>query len=147
MKTYREEMVIDVDAQRAWLALQNMQDWLPLLSTNTNISYEHDGTFFFAGRTYDITTKEGVVMHCRITEVNEPARYIKIRAEHKPLVSQLTCSVEPLEKNTCRLVRTQSYPGFFGWLFTKFFNKREAGETGEYLEVWGKYAKNHMETQ
>jgi len=44
------------------------------------------------------------------------------------------------------MVRTQSYPGFVGFLFNLFFKRREAGETSEYLEVWKNYAQNQLQT-
>lgn len=83
-------------------------------------------------------------MHAQIMKIDEEHHSVDICAEHKPLVSLLSCSIEKIDENSSRLVRRQSYPGFFGFIFTTFFNKREAGETGEYLKVWAEYSKTNL---
>ena len=140
MKSYIENLDVDISAERAWEGLKHMNKWLPLLSTNKAVKYDLKGAFFHEGRLYDCVSKEGVVMHAEIIKIDEENLSVEIRAEHKPLVSLLSCSIERLSDTSCRLVRKQSYPGFFGFLFTTFFNRREAGETGEYLKVWAEYS-------
>mgnify|MGYP000941140660 FL=1 len=85
-------------------------------------------------------------MSCEISEVNEDTFWIEIHARHFLLHSILNCQVIPLTSSSCQLVRTQSYPGFVGFLFNLFFKRREAGETSEYLEVWKNYAQNQFQT-
>ena len=85
-------------------------------------------------------------MACEISEVKEEAFWIEIHASHSLLHSILNCQVVPLTSSTCQLVRTQSYPGFVGFLFNLFFKRREAGETSEYLEVWKNYAQHQLQT-
>lgn len=80
-------------------------------------------------------------MDCIIYSVDEENKKIEIHAEHKPLKSVLTCSVTELGNGSCKLMRTQGYPGWFGVIFTTFWGKRESGETGEYLDVWETHAK------
>lgn len=140
MKTYREEMICNTSPQTAWKALQEMNVWLPQLSTNKEVKYQEDGGFFYQGRKYTVVTKEGISMDSEIYKVDESKRCIEIHASHAPLKSVLTCSVEAIDDTHCKLVRTQAYPGWFGFLFTRFFNKRESGETSEYLQVWARHA-------
>ena len=85
-------------------------------------------------------------MSCKISEVNEDTFWIEIHARHSLLHSILHCQVIPLTSSSCQLVRTQSYPGFVGFLFNLFFKRRETGETSEYLEVWKNYAQNQLQT-
>ena len=91
-------------------------------------------------------TKEGIKMSCEISEVKEETFWIEIHASHSLLHLILNCQVIPLNSSTYQLVRTQSYPGFVGFLFNLFFRPREAGETSEYLEVWRNYAQNQFQT-
>lgn len=140
MKTFVESLEVNASVQQAWKALLKMDLWLPKLSTNRSISWQRDQhPFCVQGRQYQCTTKEDVVMTCQIVEVNEALREIRIRAEHRPLVSLLTCQIESIDAQRCRLIRRQSYPGLVGWLFTKLYQKREANETGEYLKVWARF--------
>ena len=141
MKLYREEKTVSIPADIAWEALKEMNIWLPELSTNKAVDYDNNGVFFKSGRKYKVTSKEDVVMDCVIYSVDEENKKIEIHAEHKPLKSILTCSVEELGNGSCKLMRTQGYPGWFGVIFTTFWGKRESGETGEYLDVWETHAK------
>ena len=145
MKQYVEMIDVDISAQTAWQALQNMHKWLPLLSTNQKIDYENGDNFLVDGRKYTITTTEGILMRCQIKHINQEKYSVELYAEHKPLVSHLTCTIIPLDNEHCRLIRTQRYPGIIGFLFTHFFNKREANETSEYLTVWSNYAKQLLD--
>ena len=146
MKTYTDKLVVNMKAEVAWEALKIMDRWLPSLSTNQAIYFEGGEDFFYEGRKYHIVTKEGIKMSCEISGVNEEAFWIEIHARHSLLHSILNCQVIPLTSSTCQLVRTQSYPGFVGFLFNLFFKRREAGETSEYLEVWKNYAQNQLQT-
>lgn len=141
MKLYREEKTVNIPVDIAWEALKEMNIWLPKLSTNKGVDYDNDGVFFKPGRKYKVTSKEDVVMDCIIYSVDEENKKIEIHAEHKPLKSILTCSVTDLGNGSCKLMRTQGYPGWFGVIFTTFWGKRESGETGEYLDVWEIHAK------
>jgi len=116
------------------------------LSTNQAIYFKGGEDFFYEGRKYHIVTKEGIKMSCEISEVNEEAFWIEIHARHSLLHLILNCQVIPLTSSTYQLVRTQSYPGFVGFLFNLFFKRREVGETSEYLEVWRNYAQNQLQT-
>ena len=146
MKIYTDKLVVNMKAEIAWEALKMMDKWLPNLSTNQAIHFEGGEDFFYEGRKYAIVTKEGIKMSCKISEVNEEAFWIEIHARHSLLHSILNCQVIPLTSSTCQLVRTQSYPGFVGFLFNLFFKRRETGETSEYLEVWKNYAQNQLQT-
>lgn len=146
MKTYTDKLVVNMNAEVAWEALKMMDKWLPNLSTNQAIYFEGGEAFFYEGRKYDIVTKEGIKMSCEISEVNEDTFWIEIHARHSLLHSILKCQVIPLTSSSCQLVRTQSYPGFVGFLFNLFFKRREAGETSEYLEVWKNYVQNQLQT-
>ena len=146
MKTYTDKLVVNMNAEIAWEALKMMDKWLPNLSTNQAIYFEGGEDFFYEGRKYDIVTKEGIKMSCEISEVNEEAFWIEIHARHSLLHLILNCQVIPLTSSTYQLVRTQSYPGFVGFLFNLFFKRREVGETSEYLEVWRNYAQNQLQT-
>ena len=141
MKLYIEEKVVNIPADIAWKALKEMNVWLPKLSTNKGVDYDKDGVFFKQGRKYKVTSKEGVVMDSEIYSVDEENMEIEIHAEHKPLKSILKCRVIDLGNETCKLMRIQGYPGWFGVIFTVFWGKRESGETAEYLDVWEEYAK------
>ena len=146
MKTYIDKLIVNMKAEIAWEALKMMDEWLPSLSTNQAIYFKGGKDFFYEGRKYHIVTKEGIKMSCEISGVNEEAFWIEIHASHSLLHSILNCQVVPLTSSTCQLVRTQSYPGFVGFLFNLFFKRREAGETSEYLEVWRNYAQNQFQT-
>lgn len=102
-------------------------------------------TIFFEGRKYTITTTEGIVMHCQIKHINQENYSVELSAKHKPLISHLACTIQPLGDHQCRLIRTQSYPGIFGFIFTKFLNKRESNETSEYLTIWDNYARQLLD--
>ena len=141
MKLYIEEKVVNIPADIAWKVLKEMNVWLPKLSTNKGVDYDNDGVFFKQGRKYKVTSKEGVVMDSEIYSVDEANMEIEIHAEHRPLKSILKCRVIDLGNETCKLMRTQGYPGWFGVIFTAFWGKRESGETAEYLDVWKDYAK------
>lgn len=52
MKQYVEKIDVDISAQTAWQALQNMHHWLPLLSTNQKIEYQKDDYFFRRSKIY-----------------------------------------------------------------------------------------------
>lgn len=147
MKKYEESLVCDINSEIAWNALKMMNEWLPRLSTNKGVKYDLNGDFFYEGRKYEVVTKEGIVMNSEIYKVEEENKYIEIHASHSLLKSILTCSVEKVDENTCKLVRTQAYPGLVGFIFTTFFYKREAGETGEYLKVWSAYAIEKMKKE
>lgn len=143
MKVYTETLICNTNAKLAWEALKNMNLWLPELSTNKSVNYDHDGDFFYQGRKYEVVTKEGIVMDCEIYMIDENYKKIEIHARHSILKSLLTCSIEEIDNQHCKLIRTQAYPGCFGFIFTKFFNRREARETSEYLKVWSCYAESN----
>ena len=146
IKTYIDKLIVNMKAEIAWEALKMMDEWLPSLSTNQAIYFKGGEDFFYEGRKYHIVTKEGIKMSCEISEVNEEAFWIEIHARHSLLHSILNCQVIPLTSSTCQLVRTQSYPGFVGFLFNLSFKRRETGETSEYLEVWRNYDQNQLQT-
>lgn len=142
MKRYTEELLVDIPADTTWKALTQMHIWLKDLSTNKSVNYHDDGLpFCYTGRTYYVETQEGITMSSQLTCVDAEKRRIDIRAEHKPLVSLLSCEVIAIDETRSKLVRTQAYPGIFGALFTLFYNKRESGETSEYLRVWADFAQ------
>lgn len=142
MKMYKKDKILNVSSVYAWQALKEMNKWLPDLSTNSKISYLLDNEFFVIGRKYKITSKEGIVMNCELYNIDEENMIVEIHAEHKPLKSILVCRVLDLGDNRTKIIRRQGYPGWFGKIFTVFWGNRESGETAEYLEVWGKYAKS-----
>lgn len=148
MKTYTEELEVDVPAAIAWESLTRMNVWLKRLSTNKDVTYANDQMpFCVSGRTYVVTTKGGLEMNSVLTEVNPQELTVRIKAEHKPLVSCLSCKVVPLSDSRVKLIRTQSYPGVFGAIFTLFYNRRESTETSEYLEVWAADARELLSKQ
>lgn len=142
MKIYRETMTCSISPELAWKALQDMNIWLPQLSTNRDVIYEQDEAFLYQGRIYQVVTTEGLIMDSEIYKVDEDKHTIEIHASHSILRSILTCSVEAIDDAHCSIIRTQAYPGWFGWIFTRLFNKREAGETSEYLQTWARYAES-----
>ena len=142
MKMYQRDKILNVSSEFAWQALKEMNKWLPDLSTNSGISYSMDTDLFEIGRKYNITSKEGVVMDCELYSIDEENMTVEIHAEHKPLKSILICKVLDLGENRTQITRIQGYPGWFGKIFTIFWGRRESGETAEYLEVWGNYAKS-----
>ena len=46
MKVYTETLICNTNANFAWGASKNMDLWLPELSTNKSVNYDHDGDFF-----------------------------------------------------------------------------------------------------
>lgn len=141
MQVYVETLICNTNAEIVWNTLKDMNLWLPQLSTNKSVHYDHNGGFFYQGRKYEVVTTEGIVMDCEIYRVDDNNKRVEIHARHSILKSVLSCSVEEIDNQHCKLIRTQTYPGWFGLLFTKFFNKREAGETSEYLKIWSCYAE------
>lgn len=80
-------------------------------------------------------------MNCEICLVDELKKKVEIHASHSFLKSLPTCSVERIDDHRCKLTRTQAYPGVFGFVFATFFDRRESGETSEYLEIWAHHAQ------
>ena len=147
MKTYTDKLVVNMKAEIAWEALKMMDKWLPNLSTNQAIYFEGGEDRRKKVRYCDKRRDKNVLRNKRgLSEVNEDTFWIEIHARHSLLHSILNCQVVPLTSSTCQLVRTQSYPGFVGFLFNLFFKPREAGETSEYLEVWKNYAQHQLQT-
>lgn len=140
MKTYQEEKVIPVNAVKAWEALKSMEQWLPQLKSITRLDYDKAKVFFFEGREYKVHTPEGVIMESTIAKVDEQSYKVQINAHCFILKSKLTCQVVPIDENSCKIVRIQSYPGIVGTIFTTLFHRREANETGQYVDVWSEFA-------
>ncbi|MEO1769199.1 hypothetical protein [Candidatus Enterococcus ferrettii] len=142
MSKYIEHLTIGVSPQTAWEALKEMNTWLSSLSTNKAVIYDDDKNFFVEGRDYRVQTKEGIVMDSQLFKIDSDNLTVEIHAKFFVLRSLLTCQVKPITDNTCEIIRTQKYLGTVGKVFTFFFNRRESGETSEYLNVWGRYANN-----
>ena len=144
MKKYIEKLICNIPAETAWNALKEMNIWLPSLSTNKAVNYDDKEVFFYEGRKYEVITKEGISMECELYKIDETNMIVEIHAKHSILKSVLTCSIRKIDEKNCELIRTQTYLGIVGFIFTAFFNKRESDETGEYLKVWEKFAKNKI---
>jgi hypothetical protein len=140
MKIYIEQEKIPVSTETAWTALKSMDKWLHTLSTNKSVEFESNEIFFKQGRQYNVKTNEGITMKSKLAEIDEELLKIKICAHWFLLKSILTCEIKPISDCKCKIIRTQSYPGIIGKIFTSAFNKRESNETSEYLTVWKNYA-------
>lgn len=152
LNTFTAQHTVDVSADQAWKALENMHVWVPQLSSNSAIEYDDSDVspsqpFLTAGRRYIIITRENIRMTCTITEISEKQRIVKIQAQHKPLTSHLVCLIIPRGDSACTLVRTQEYPGFVGTLFVLLFSRREGSETQEYLHAWARFAMRENSSQ
>lgn len=142
VKTYSASRRIAVPSSAAWEALTHLNRWLPALKTVERVEYSGDD-FFTVGNTYRVHTPEGVVMCATLTEIDPTRLRVCINARVSVLRSQLTCEIRP-EGNGCIITRTQSYPGIIGWIFTGFFNRREAEETRTYLDEWERVARESL---
>lgn len=143
MKTYSASRRIAASSSAAWQALANLDTWLPTLKTVEKVEYSGD-VFFTAGNTYRVHTPEGVVMSATLTEIDQTRLHVRIDAHAGVLRSQLVCEIRP-DGNGCIITRTQSYPGLIGWIFTQFFNRREAEETHLYLDEWERAAQQRLD--
>lgn len=141
MKVYRAEKIIQTDAATAWRALSEMNLWLPNLSTVKKIEYDNSVYFFRNGRNYNVFTPEGVVMRSQIGKIDTTNMNVQINAHFSLLKSQLTCRVAYISDTSCKVIREQAYPGVIGALFTRIYDKRESGETDEYLCAWETHAR------
>lgn len=144
MNAYIEEKTIPISSELAWQALTEMNMWLPKLSTNESLQYDTTAPFFEEKKNYFVKTKEGIVMKSQLFKIDEESRKVEIHAHWFVLHSVLFCEVSPISEKRCKIIRTQSYPNLVGTVFTSLFNKRESGETSEYLDVWENYAMNML---